>query len=191
MSRSLSRSSGRSDAPGRSNAPGRSDAPGHSDAPKKGTGLLKRRGFSLLEILLSIAILGGSLAVLSQLALTGTDAAREARELSMAQMICQTKLSEILLQNVSPQSVPNSSVESSDSGSMVPFFYSVDVQPASLDGLLAVRVTVEASDPDGGPALATYSLTRWMIDPALGLEAAEAAEQAAKDAEASTSQEAG
>ncbi|GAA4466746.1 type II secretion system protein [Novipirellula rosea] len=149
-----------------------------------------RGGFSLLEILLSIAILGGSLAVLSQLALTGTDAAREARELSVARILCQTKLSEILLQNISPQSLPMSPVESADSGSMIPFQYSVEVQPAALDGLLAVRVTVEATDPDGGPAIATYALTRWMIDPTLGLEEAEAEEKAAKEAEAAASAEA-
>ncbi|WP_040768714.1 hypothetical protein [Novipirellula maiorica] len=134
--------------------------------------------------------LGGALAVLSQLALTGTDAAREARELSVARILCQTKLSEILLQDISPLSLPMSPVESADSGSMIPFQYSVEVQPASLDGLLAVRVTVEATDPDGGPAIATYALTRWMIDPALGLAEAEAEEEAAKEAEAAAAAEA-
>ncbi|GAA5510788.1 type II secretion system protein [Novipirellula caenicola] len=149
----------------------------------------KRNGFSLLEILLSIAILGGSLAVLSQLALTGTDAAREARELSVARILCQTKLSEILLQDISPQSLPMSPVESADTGSMIPFQYSVEVQPGSLDGLLSVRVTVEATDPDSGVAIATYALTRWMIDPALGLAEAEAEEEAAEEAEAAEAAE--
>ena len=38
-----------------------------------------RKGFSLLEIVLSLAILGLSLGILGQIATTGTDAAREAR----------------------------------------------------------------------------------------------------------------
>ncbi len=67
-----------------------------------------RRGFSLLEILLALAILGGSLAVLSQIAEIGTSAAREARDLSICRILCQAKLSEVMLNvstGISPQSV--------------------------------------------------------------------------------------
>lgn len=144
----------------------------------------RRKGFSLLEILLALAILGGSLAVLGQIAQTGIDAAREARDLASARILCQTKLNELLLEGTLPQSVASLEVPSFDSQSTTPFFYSVDVQPAPLDNLLVVRVSVEASNPDGGPALARYSLTRWMIDPTLGLEAAEAEEKAAQEASA-------
>lgn len=142
-----------------------------------------RRAFSLLEILLALAILGGSLALLSRIVETGTSAAREARDLSVARLLCQTKLSELLLDSLgglSPQSVPLGPLESFDSQSTTPFYYSVDVQPAPLDGLLVIRVVVEAQDPSGGPPLARYSLTRWMVDPALGLEEAEAEEEAMK-----------
>lgn len=137
-------------------------------------------GFSLLEILLALAILGGSLAVLGQIAQTGTDAAREARDLALSRILCQTKLNELLLEGTMPQSIPSTPVASSDSQSTTPFSYSVDVQTAPLEGLLVVRVAVEAGNPDGGPALARYSLTRWMVDPTLGLEELEAEEKAAK-----------
>ncbi len=53
--------------------------------------------------------------------------------------------------------------------------------PAPLDGLLAIRVSVRVADPDGGTPLATYQLTRWMIDPALGLEQLEAEEEAMQE----------
>ena len=69
---------------------------------------------------------------------------------------------------------------------MTQFTYSVDVQTGTLQGLLTIRVTVEAIDPDGGPALATYAFVRWMIDPAYGLEEAELEEEAAKEAAAGT-----
>jgi prepilin-type N-terminal cleavage/methylation domain-containing protein len=140
-----------------------------------------RRGFSLLEILLALAILGGSLALLSQIAETGTAAAREARDLSVARMVCQTKLTELLLDTtagIPPLSVPPSEVPSFDSQSTTAFLYSVDVQQAPLDGLLAIQVNVEATNPNGGPSLATYSLVRWIVDPALGLEQLEAEEEA-------------
>lgn len=148
----------------------------------------RRRGFSLLEILLSLAILGGSLALLSRIAETGTSAAREARDLSVARMLCQSKLSELLLDSLStgtaPQPVGATPMESFDSQSTTPFFYSVDVQPAPLEGLLAVLVTVEAANPNGGPPLARYALMRWMVDPALGLEQAEAEAEAMQEEEA-------
>ncbi len=143
-----------------------------------------RHGFSLLEILLALAILGGAMAVLAQIAGTGTDASREARDLAVARIIAQTKLSELLLdRSITPQSVPPTPVESFDGDSMSEFTYSIEVQPAPLDGLLAVRVTVEAVNPNGGAPLATYTLDRWMIDPMLGLEQLEAEEQAAREAE--------
>lgn len=139
------------------------------------SGCHRRRGFSLLEIMLALAILGGAMAVLSQIAGTGTDAAREARSLATARVLCQTKLAEILIDpTVSPQSVPPTPIASFDSASTAEFSYMVEVQPAPIDGLLALRVTVKAVDPNEGPPLATYSLDRWIIDPALGLEQAEA-----------------
>ena len=53
-------------------------------------------------MILALAILGGSLAILSQIASTGTDAAREARDLALARLLCQSKLSEVLMQTRLP-----------------------------------------------------------------------------------------
>ena len=141
-----------------------------------------RAGFSLLEILLALAILGGSLAVLSQIADTGMSAARESRDLAAARILCQSKLSEVLLDTtmgISPQSVLTASFDTVfDSQSTSMFQYSVDVQPAPLDGLLAIRVLVESLDLDNGKPRTRYALTRWVVDPTLGLEEAEAEEEA-------------
>jgi prepilin-type N-terminal cleavage/methylation domain-containing protein len=144
----------------------------------------QRRGFSLLEILLALAILGGSLAVLSQIAEIGTSAAREARDLSICRILCQAKLSEVLLDTslgISPQSIFNSSLESFDSASITSYAYSIEVQPSQLDGLLSLRVTVQALESDDSTPIATFSLTRWVVDPTLGLEQAEADEKALKE----------
>ena len=72
-------------------------------------------------------------------------------------------------------------VDSFDSQSTTPFSFSVEVQPGQLGGILLIRVLVEAEDPDGGEPIARYSLVRWMIDPALGLEELEAEEEAARE----------
>ncbi|MEM9644226.1 MAG: type II secretion system protein [Planctomycetota bacterium] len=145
-----------------------------------------RLGISLLELILAIAILGGSFAVLAQIAGTGTDAASEARDLSVARLLAQRKMSELLLDRyVTPVSVPESPVEVFDSASLVSYTYSVQVQPGQLDGLLAIRVTVKSESSDGTVPSATYTLDRWMIDPAMGLEEAELEAEAAREEAAS------
>jgi general secretion pathway protein I len=129
-----------------------------------------RRGFSLLEILLALAILGGALAVLSQIVGTGGQSSRSARELAMARMLCQSKLAELLVTGMTPVAVASTPLVSPDSQSDTVFNYAVEVAPAPLQGMLAIRVSVQAEGETDGPAVATYSITRWIIDPALGLQ---------------------
>lgn len=128
------------------------------------------RGFSLLEILLSLAILGGSLAVLSQIIGTGGDAGRNAKELEKARILCQSKLTELLVANLRPTAVNALPIASPDSESDIGFIYSVEIGQTPLSGLIAIKLTVNAINPDGGPSIASYTLYRWMIDPLLGLE---------------------
>jgi hypothetical protein len=59
---------------------------------------------------------------------------------------------------------------------------------APLNGMLVIRATVSVGPTDGSRDPVSVSLYRWMIDPSLGLEQAEAAEEeAAAEAEASQS----
>ncbi|MCO8121980.1 type II secretion system GspH family protein [Stieleria sp. TO1_6] len=150
-------------------------------------------GFSLLEMLLALAILGTSLAMLAQIAESGVSAAREARALASARMICQGKLSDLLL-NVAggqtPATIIDAPAEAFDSETTETYQYSTEVMQGQLDGMLSVRVTVKVFAGDGGTPLATYALDRWVIDPTLGLEAAEAEEAAAREEIASGGEEA-
>lgn len=141
------------------------------------------RGFSLLEIVLALAILGGSLAVLSQIAELGTTAALEARELAACRIQCQAKLSETLLDaaaGIAPQSVFDVPLASFDSNSIGAYTYTLEVRPAPLEGLLALRVSVQALSGAGEAPRATFTLHRWIVDPALQLSQAEADEEARK-----------
>jgi prepilin-type N-terminal cleavage/methylation domain-containing protein len=130
---------------------------------------MHRSGFSLLEILLSLAIFGGAMVVLSSLLDTGSLAAIEARDLSKAQMLCEAKLEESLLQNAVPISVPPSPLATNLLNQV--WSYAIDVQPASSQGLYSIKVTVRAAAPgmETGKE-ASYSLVRWMIDPMLESE---------------------
>ena len=157
-------------------------APTHRSAMHRSPA--RRKGISLLEMLLSLAILGGALAAIGQVADTGVDAAIEARDLAIAQIVAQSKMSEVLLNatlGTTPQSVFEMPVDPIDSESLTTYVYSVEVQPAGLEGMLAIRVLVSAMDGNGRNTI-NYSLDRWMIDPAIGLEELEMEEEAAKEA---------
>ncbi len=144
---------------------------------------LTRSGFSLLEILLALAIMGGSLAILSRIVETGTSAAIESRSLAQARLVCQSKLSEVLLDaasGIDPQAEMDVPIASFDSSSTTPLNYSVEVAQGTMEGILVVRVSVTVQTPDGKGTLANYSLSRWIVDSSLGLEQAEADEKAAR-----------
>lgn len=152
----------------------------------------RRRGFSLLEMVLSLAILGASLAIIAQIADTGVDAAQEANDLALARILCQAQLSEVLLNATmgqTPTPVFEVPAEPFDSASTTAFTYTIEIQPASLDGMLMVRVLAVGAD-SRGKTIAQYSLDRWMIDPAIGLLEAEMEEEAAKEEAAGTATEA-
>ena len=143
-----------------------------------------RFGFTLLEMILAIAILGTTLAILAQIADTGVDAAREARAMANARMVCQSKLNELLLNidaGQSPTAIVDAPAESFDSSTTDSFIYSVEITPGQMDGLMAARVTVTAFGGDGSEKLAVFALDRWFIDPTMGLVEAEAEELAARE----------
>ncbi len=127
------------------------------------------RGFSLLEVLLAIAIFGAGMAVLYQLINTGVEAAVEARDQSRAQILCETKLEELMLQNSTPISIPESALDTGDPNRV--WSYMVEVQPAAVSSMHAVRVTVRAAPPGTTTGReASFSLVRWVPDYSLGLD---------------------
>lgn len=148
----------------------------------------RRRAISLLEVVLAIAILGGSLAALSSVVLNGADAAIDARDRAMAQLLCERQMAQVLLSSGPPVPVNDQPIASPDP--LTSFTATVETQPAPLNGLLAIRVSVTAQSADGSGQPTTVSLIRWMVDPILGLEAAEAEEKAAAEEAASASDEA-
>ena len=139
----------------------------------------RRRGaFSLLELLLALAIFGSAMAVLSQTIGVAADAAVEARDLSAASLLAQSKLTELLIAGIAPVATPEVPVPPVDSTSDTAMTLRVDVGPGPTAGLIAVSVTAGAASPSGTP-IGSVTLTRWMIDPALDLQTLAADEAAA------------
>ena len=124
----------------------------------------RRRGLSLLEVILALAILAGAVAMLGELTRLGNQNAQAARYLTQAQLLCQSKLAEIITGYDLPQSVQLAPFEAD----VVPgsnWLYSVDVLPTQREGLIVVQVTVEQDAAAAHRRPIVYSLVRWLPDP--------------------------
>ena len=118
-----------------------------------------RQGFSLLEVLLAAGILFGSVIVLMELASIGNRHAASARDLSRSQLICQTKLNEIVSGLAPAELVRPTPLEDDQR-----WVYWVDVLPAEQPGLLVLEVSA-AYEPVGRKQTARFTLVRWIRDP--------------------------
>lgn len=116
-----------------------------------------RSGMSLLEVLLSIAILGTSLVIVGQLIGNGYRSANEARLRSAAAIHCDAIMAEIAAGSL-PVGGSGGPVPGSDE-----WEYSVSSQPGVQPGLLSVTVTVTQSTGVNNPL--QLSVVRFMPDP--------------------------
>jgi general secretion pathway protein I len=132
-------------------------------AGRRGVGA-GRTGFSLLEVILALAIFAGAVAVLGELARNGMESTRIVRDLTCAQLICESKLAEIAAGIVPPEPVSPAPVEDLADPNQLGWLYSVEVATTEIDGLLAVRVTVTQDLPEERRPV-HCSLVRWMVDP--------------------------
>jgi general secretion pathway protein I len=140
----------------------------------------RRRAFSLLEVILALGILVGALAVLGQLVQTGLRNAQMARDLSQAQLLCESRLAEIHSGAASSQPASKSPIQNFP-GWLVTIEQQASSSSQSAVGgqgapvaqgfsgtvnLLKLHVTVE-QDPAEQRNPVKFSLTQWMIDPSV------------------------
>ena len=138
----------------------------------------KRKAFSILEVILALAILTGAIAVLGELGRLGFGNAKSAQDLTKAQMLCESKMAEYTSGLTTPQSVSATPFDAidQDSANSTTWVYSVDMQQIDQDGLDALCVTVSQNLP-AAQHPATYSITRWIIDPTVTQAAASTSTQ--------------
>ena len=125
----------------------------------------RRDGFTSLEIILAIAILAISVAMIGEAVRVGGRNAEQAKMQASAQMLCES-----LIEEIEAGSLPATEVGSTPSEFDPRWLYSIAVETLDEEGLLQVTVSVEREDNSGRPPLG-YSLTRWVIDPLLDEEA--------------------
>ncbi len=130
----------------------------------------RREAFSLLEVILALAILTGAIAVLGEVARLGMRNAKIAREATRAQLLCESKLAEISARIIVPDPVQDVPFETSgvEQGTVDEaaegWLYSIDIGDVDADGLIAVCVSVTQDiPPEKRPV--RFQLTRWILDP--------------------------
>ena len=150
----------------------------------------QRDGFSLLEVVLALAILTGSIAVLGEVVRLGLRNAQVARDMSQAQLLCESKMAEITSGITPAEPVSQAAFDPLEvagetgttlTGGEETWLYSIETEVLDEDGLMAVRVIVTQGDEVQRPV--RFKLVRWMLD-----SAAEAStESAAEDSESANS----
>ncbi len=125
-------------------------------------------GFTLMEILVSITILGLSMVAINGLVSIGVRNAREAQVLTTAQFLAESKLSEVKTGLLSPNSTGKMPFTQEET--IEPFTFEVQSQSMGTDGqLMAIRVVVEFTPEDGTRPL-IYQLDTLMIDPQIEMQ---------------------
>jgi type II secretion system protein I len=121
----------------------------------------RRAGFTLLEIVLALAILAGALAALGEvMRLAGQNAELVEGE-TQAQVLAESVMAE-LLSGARPLSQVNGEVFNMATDPR--WEYWITLEPTERNELLLVRVAVSQQlPPEMEPA--RYELIRWMLDP--------------------------
>ncbi|MEX2559655.1 MAG: hypothetical protein WD403_07055 [Pirellulales bacterium] len=136
------------------------------NARKQPAGKPASGGFSLLEVVLALAILTGAIAVLGEVVRTGMHNARLARDLTQAQLYAESLMAEIAAGVIPAEPAGGVPLDKPD------WSYSVVAEALNDEGLLHVAVTVEqhAQRP-----VRPFTVVRWMRDPETQVSASQSA----------------
>jgi len=123
---------------------------------------------------LALTILAVAAALLAQITKQATDNGLMAQKLSTAQMLCESKISEVLAGAIPLTST--SWTQITDSGRRGSWYYQIQTVTAQRPNMIGVRLSVTDA-----PEATTYNpelffIVRWMIDPSLGLDTPPAAD---------------
>lgn len=125
-----------------------------------------RAAFTLLEVILALAILAGALASLGEVVRLSVENANFTRDHSHAQLLAASKLAEITAGVEELATVERVGFEL-DTKPL--WLYSIQWEATDEEDLIAVRVTVEQDLPSEQKPV-QFSLTRWMPDPGVVIE---------------------
>jgi general secretion pathway protein I len=153
-------------------------------ARKKCTGTcgVLQAGISLMEVVLALAILGIASAYLAQAMQIAAQNAIRAQRLTQAELVAESVMNQVIA-GVIPAQAANWSPYTSTSTSSN-WNYSLAIVATEIQGTMGIQVAVQERVDGVVPDLQPADLvtTRWIIDPALGLDTPPAEESAEGEA---------
>jgi type II secretory pathway pseudopilin PulG len=128
----------------------------------------RRRGISLLEVVLALSILATSAALLAQITRRATNNALMAQRIASAQLICEGTMSEILVGAIPMQATDWTPVDGNFARGS--WYYKLETVVAERPNMIGLRLAITdiIDSPEGTKEL--FYVVRWVIDPSLGLD---------------------
>jgi general secretion pathway protein I len=121
----------------------------------------REAGFSLLEVVLALAILAGALAALGEVMRLGDENAMAAADETQAEMLAESVMSEILVGARPLSAVSQATLPLADDP---PWTVSVEIQPTDYQEMVAVHIRVAQQLPEVQKP-AYCDLVRWVPNP--------------------------
>jgi type II secretion system protein I len=120
-----------------------------------------RTAFTLLEIILSLAILAGALAALGEVMRLAERSASAAEDETQAQILAASIMDELQAGSRDLTAVSQSALNTGDDP---PWVFSLDIDQTQYDELVAVKVRVE-QQMEARLQPASFELVRWLPNP--------------------------
>ena len=121
----------------------------------------ENRGFTLLEVILSLAILAGALAALGEVMRLAERSASAAEDETQAQILAASIMDELVAGSRELTAVQQSPLNNGDDP---PWTYTIEMGQTQFDELVSVKVRVEQQiEPRLQPA--QFELVRWLPNP--------------------------
>ena len=121
----------------------------------------RRSAFTLLEIILSLAILAGSLAALGEVMRLADQNASMTGDETQAQILAASIMDELVAGSRSLSAVSQAPMDTTDE---VPWLYSVELENTQYEQIVSVRVRVE-QQLEARLQPAHFELVRWLPNP--------------------------
>jgi prepilin-type N-terminal cleavage/methylation domain-containing protein len=136
----------------------RAHHPSPNPSPFRGGGRRSEGGFTLLEVILALVILGAALAMLGEVMRLANRNAEESRLEARAQILAASIMDQVIAGVIDADSASRQQLEVDD---ITPWVYSITVGTSAIDGILPVEVIVEQDiETNQGPI--KYRLFRWL-----------------------------